>query len=163
MKTNKIFSSKRATELWAADTFLWWIVFIIAVGFAAIGFSIFTYQIGSQQAQIRENLESYYLMQRFTKVSECFAYNPEGIIIPNTIDLAIFTDSKLQTCYDSESAKMPAFKLTLITDKTALIMTKNWNDKREAELTLASQPVLVYSGSKTSKGELKIEIQNLQK
>ena len=41
MKTNKIFSSKRATELWAADTFLWWIVFIIAVGFAAIGFFYF--------------------------------------------------------------------------------------------------------------------------
>jgi hypothetical protein len=158
---NKLFSSKKATELWAADTFLWWIVFIIAVGFAAIGFSIFTYQIGSQQAQIRENLESYYAMQRFIKSPECFAYNPEGIIVPNAIDSAKFTESILQKCYDSESAKMPAFRLTL-TGMPTPIMTKNWNDKRQSELELKPTSVSTYSKGKISDGELKIEIQNLQ-
>ncbi|HLC50421.1 MAG TPA: hypothetical protein VJI97_03250 [Candidatus Nanoarchaeia archaeon] len=160
--TNKLFSSKKASELWAADTFLWWIVFTIAVGFAAVGFSIFASQFGSGQAQIKENLESYYMMQRFTKSPDCFAYNPGGIIVPNTIDAEKFTDSRLQTCYDSESAKMPAFRLTLTSDKSVVTMTKNWNGQRQSEVTLIPINVQVYSQGKISSGELKIEIQNLQ-
>ena len=152
-----------ASELWAPDTILFWIVFGIVLGFVAIIFVLIVSKAGSEQAKINENLESLNLMQKFTKSTECFVYEKNEVVFQNTIDSGKFSQQTLDKCYLGNDKELPAFRLTL-NSRTAnildIVKTANWNDNLQAEQKKQPKEILVYSQNKFHDGELIMEVQN---
>ncbi len=160
----KILANRKASEMWAPDTIIWWIIFGIALGFAAVFFVVTVSKIGFQQAKINENIESLFLMQRFLSPN-CFAYSSNGVVLKGTIDYSKFTQDKLDGCYAISETSLPAFRLNLKSVQAGIdstIQTKNWNKNRSFEKKEAAKSIAVYSQGLSYKGELTIEIQNLQ-
>ena len=116
--TNKILKMKlgkkgtAASEMWAPDTIIFWLIFGVVLGFAAIFFVLIISKIGSEQAKINENIESLFLMERLLKSPDCFAYFKDGVLI-KSIDADKFTDEQLDSCYTINENTIPAFKLIL--------------------------------------------------
>ena len=163
-----IFKTKKGTaasEMWAPDTILFWIIFGIVLGFVAIFFVVTISKIGFEQAKINENLESLFLMQRFLKSQDCFAYSKEGTLSRAVIDADKFTEEMLSSCYIIAENTLPAFRLTLSLESAGIskaIKTKNWNDNRPFEEKKTPKNVVVHSGNKLQNGEILVEIQNLR-
>ena len=152
-----------ASEMWAPDTIIFWVIFGIMLGLTAVFFIIVVSKFGSGQATIQGNVESLNLMQRFFKLPSCFAYDKEVLI--RAIDADKFNEQQLNSCYVVNSKGLPAFKLNLKSekggvDKTA--KTSNWNDNIGYEERKAPQNMLVYSNGKLYNGELIIEMQNIR-
>ena len=154
-----------ASEMWAPDTIIFWLIFGVVLGFVAIFFVLIVSKIGSDQAQVYNNVESFFLMQRFIKSSNCFAFLKENIISNGAIDADKFSEERLNDCYKFNEKAMPAFRLTLSSESANLfkiIKTGNWNDNRPFEQRKSPVNVLVYSGSKPYNGDITIETQNIR-
>ena len=154
-----------APEMREPDTIIFWIIFGIVLGFVAIFFVIIVSKAGSEQAQINGNIESLFLMQRFFKSPNCFAYLKENVLLSGAIDADKFFDERLNDCYKVDEKEIPAFRLTLSSDSAAIfkvIKTSNWNDNRPFEEKQAPKNVLVYSQGKPYNGDMTIEIQNIR-
>lgn len=152
-----------ASEMWAPDTILFWILFGIALGFSIIFFNITLAKDAAAQSKINENLESLNLMQRFFESPYCFIYNKEGLLLNNVIDIDKFTEERLNSCYKIADNTLPAFSITLNSETAKIskvIKTKNWNDNREFEDRMPPKEVQIHSGDKIQNGEMIIEIQN---
>jgi len=162
----KLFGSKRGSEseLWAADTILFWVLYGVAVGFAAIYFVLTVYHIGSQQAIVHQDLEEFFLAQRFSKSPYCFSYYKDGVALPDLIDSDKFNQQRIESCYGVNDGKIPAFRLTLKTKEPwqETIKTKNWNDNIGPGQGIAPKSVAVYKNFRVHNGELSIEVQNPQ-
>lgn len=162
-----IFKSKKGTEtqMWPPDTLLFWLLFGIILGFVAVYFVVIVAKIGSEQAKINENLESFNLMQRLLKSPNCLVYEKEGIVLQNVIDYNKFAEERLKNCYITSGGIFPAFKLILNSESAKIdktIKTSNWNENREFEERIDLKDILVYSEDKLHNGKLAIEVQNLQ-
>ena len=154
-----------ASEMWAPDTILFWILYGIVVAFIGVYFLIIVSKISPEQVKIRGNAEAFNLMQRFLKPASCFAYDGSGITSIRTIDYGKFSEDTLNNCYSIGGGKFTAFRLTLDSLSAGLtktIKTKNWNDNRGAEARESPKDILVYGNNKLSNGEITIEMQNLQ-
>lgn len=161
----KIAKNRRASEMWAADTILWWLIFGVILGFAAVFFVVTISKIGFQQAKINENIESLFLLQRFLKSSECFVYDKDGIVLYGVVDYSKFTQDRLNLCYAINEMGLPAFRLNLKSASAGIdntIQTKNWNRNIGFEEKKAPRNVYFYFQNMPYKGEMTIEIQNLQ-
>jgi len=88
-----------ASEMWAPDTILFWIIYGVVVGFVAVFFVILVSKMGFEQAKINENLESLNLMQRFFTSPSCFVYSKEGLILSKAIDVDKFSEEVINSCY----------------------------------------------------------------
>lgn len=154
-----------ASEMWAPDTILFWILYGVVVSFIGVYFLIIVSKISPEQIKMRGNVESFNLMQRFLKPANCFAYEENGVASNKVIDYSKFSDDTLNSCYAISNDKFTAFRLTLDSLQVGLtktIKTKNWNDNRRAESREYPKDILVYANNKLNNGELTIEIQNLQ-
>ena len=152
-----------ASEMWAPDTIIFWLIFGIVLGITAIFFILIVAKIGTNQAQISDNIESLFLMQRFFKSSSCFAYLKENVLLNGAIDADKFSEERLNDCYKVNEKTMPAFRLTLSLDSATIfktIKTSNWNDNRPSEEKEAPKNVIVYFQEKPYNGDITIEIQN---
>ncbi|MFW9876295.1 MAG: hypothetical protein ACFFG0_24630 [Candidatus Thorarchaeota archaeon] len=128
----KLYNSKKARELWTPDTFPFWMVFTIILGFTALFFLWIITPFATKTAEIPEGVEAYILMQRFTNSPNCFAYlDGTGRVYQKMIDLEKFTDENMKICYQTEDKEIPAFKLTLSIpgqDLTKSVKTPNWRE-----------------------------------
>ncbi len=152
------------SQLWPIHTEPWWLLFCFVLTVAAIGFVFTVSKAGAEQSKIKENLESFILMQRFFESPACFVYEKGAIMNARSIDAEKFTEENLNSCYEPNENAAPAFRITLISDTAKIskvISTRNWNQNRQSEES-KSKDVPVYSGGKTSNGAMMIEIQNLQ-
>jgi len=152
-----------ASEMFAPDTIMFWIIYGIVLGFVAIYFVIGISKLGYNQAQIHENLESFFLKQRFLKSANCFASERENIGI-NVLDFDKFNEERLENCYRSD-ASIPAFNLVLQSSDTNIdkaIKTANWNPNRVLEQRESPRNILVLYQGKIYNGVMVIEIQNLR-
>ena len=163
MKFNK--KGTAASEMWAPDTILFWIIFGIVLGFVAVVFVLIISKSSAEKAKIYENLESLYLMQRFFKSPDCFIYDKEGNIRSSVIDFDKFNDERLNSCYKISGSILPAFRITLSSDVLRVsksIKTSNWNDNRDYEEKITPKNIAIYYQNKMHKGKIEIEIQNLR-
>lgn len=152
-----------ASEMWAPDTILFWILFGIIVGLSAMFFVITLSKIGSEQAKINKNIELSNLIPRFLKSPSCFVYEGEGITLERVIDADKFNEERLDNCYETNGNPFPAFRITLHSDTAKLdktLKTRNWNDNREAEERQLPFSTLLHSENKTHNGEIIVEVQN---
>lgn len=157
--------SKKGSEFWPPYTVIPWILFGIGLGFLVVFVAFIVLEIGSEQIKIKENLESFSLMQRLLESPDCFIYDIDDIVLNNVIDVNKFTEERLDKCYFINNYKLPAFRLMLSSESAKLnkiIKTKNWDSNRDSEETKNPRSILVYSGNKLHNGELTLEIQNLQ-
>lgn len=164
MKFNK---RGMASEMFAPDTIIFWLIFGVILGFVAMFFVLIVSKAGSEQARINENLESLNLVQRFFKSPECFIYSKEGISMTRVIDAGKFTEENLNRCYKINENLFPAFRITLSSDSAKIsksIKTNNWNDNRESEERYwkTQRDIFVYSQDRLYKGSILIDIQNVQ-
>ncbi len=153
--------NKKASEFFAPDTFVFWIIYGIVLALVAVFFVIKVNKIGSSQSQIYEKIETYFLIQRFYSSRECFIQDQSHSLI----DLDKFTQDTLHNCYKVSDGSMPAFKIRLVStdtnfDKT--IKTSNWNINFGAEERKSPRDRLVTSQNKIYNGVVTIEIQNAQ-
>lgn len=165
MKLSLLKSKKGSTEqeFWPSGTIIWWIIFGIALGFLVVFLATTVSKFGLEQAKIKENVETFLLMQRFLKSPNCFVYD-KGEIFSTAIDVDKFSEERLRNCYIADG-NFPAFKITLSSDKAKIektVKTKNWNDNRDFEEKKSLKDFLVYSQDKQHNGEIVIEIQNLR-
>lgn len=154
-----------ASEMWAPDTIIFWIIYGVVVGFVAVFFVILISKMGSEQAKINENLESLNLMQRFFTSPNCFVYSKGGLVLGRVIDVDKFREETINNCYLIDENIISAFKITLRSGAANFyktIKTRNWNDNRESEEERAPRNIIIYSQNKFYNGEITIEIQNLQ-
>ncbi|MBI2654706.1 hypothetical protein HYX02_07935 [Candidatus Woesearchaeota archaeon] len=151
-----------ASQMFPPNKILFWLGYGVAVAILLIGFILVIQRFGSEQIKIRENLESFYLIQRFFKSPNCLIYSKEDIMLTGIIDLEKFNSEKLSSCYRI-SGDFPAFKMTLKSDgltSPKTVKTPNWNENRESELKLPKKNVPFYSDNKLSNGVIEIEVQN---
>ena len=161
----KFYKKGTASEMWAPDTIIFWLIFGVVLGFVAIFFVFIISKTGAEQARINGNIESLNLVQRFLESPNCFIYDKEGVIMNRVIDIEKFTENRINSCYNLNENLFPAFRITLSSESAKIsktIKTKNWNDNREAEEKKSPKDVLIYSEGKTNNGAMLIEIQNLQ-
>lgn len=158
-------SGKRASEMWTADTILFFIIFGIVLGFTSVLFVFVISKTGAERAKIYENLETLNIMQRFLKSPDCFVYSKDGTILYGVIDFEKFNKQQLNACYDTKNYNFPAFKLKLTSNSGELsssINTLNWNENREFEEKRSPRGLMIYFQGKLQKGRMEIEIQNLK-
>ena len=158
-------SGKRASEMWPADTILFFIIFGIVLGLTSVLFVFVISKTGAERAKIYENLETLNVMQRFLKSPDCFVFSKDGTTLYGVIDYEKFNEQRLNACYDIKNYNFPAFKLKLISDSGELsnsIKTLNWNENREFEEERTPRDVMIYYQGKLQKGRIEIEIQNLK-
>lgn len=161
MRFNK--KAVAASEMFAPDTIIFWIIFGVVLGFVTIIFVLLVSKSGAEKFKIYENLESLNLIQRFLKSPDCFIYLENGRTFTNQIDFEKFSDERLNSCYTS-SKEMPAYKIILnsnIEDLNKVIKTKNWNDNRNYEERI-SKEVLIIRQNEIQKGNMEIEVQNVR-
>lgn len=156
-------SGKKASEMWPADTILFFIMFGIVLGITSVLFVFVISKTGAEKAKIYENLETLNVMQRFMKSPDCFVYSKDGAILYDVIDYEKFSEQRLNACYDVKNYNFPAFRLRLISDSFSdSIKTINWNENREFEEKRIPRTVMIYFQGKLQKGRIEIEIQNLK-
>lgn len=154
-----------ASEMWAPDTIIFWIIFGIVLGFVAIIFVLIISKSGAEKAKIYENLESFNLMQRFLKSPNCFVFEKDEIFSVGIIDYDKFNEQRLSSCYKTDQSTFPAFRLILSSDTGDIfktIKTSNWNDNRNFEEKTTPKSVMIYSQDKFLKGKIEIEVQNVR-
>lgn len=161
----KLHNSKKSRELWTPDTFPFWMVFTIILGFSAILFLWIITPFVAKTAEIPEGVETYILIQRFINSPDCFTYTEKDTerVYQKIIDWERFSDENLKKCYQTDSKEKPAFKLTLSipkTDITQSIETPNW---REGYFIKERQfkDVFVKYENKIHKTRLILDIQNV--
>ena len=156
-------SGRKASEMWPADTILFFIMFGIVLGLTSVLFVFVISKTGAERAKIYENLETLNVMQRFIKSPDCFVYSKDGTILYGVIDYEKFNEQRLNTCYDIKNYNFPAFRLRLISDSFSdSIKTINWNENRELEEKRTPRAVMIYFQGKLQKGRIEVEIQNLK-
>ena len=154
-----------ASEMWAPNKILFWLIFGVALGFSIMFFNITLAKDAASQSKIIENIESLNLIQRLFKSPNCFIYNKEELLLNNVIDIDKFTEERLNACYKISDNTFPAFRITLNSETAKIskvIKTKNWNDNREFEGRMPPKEIRVYSEDKIQNGEMLIEIQNMR-
>src|SRR3989344_3492834 len=121
--------SKKGAESqnWISDSMPYFILGSFVVGIVAIIFVLIVVKTGSEQARIYENADSYFIMQRFLKSEECFAYKNDNIVFQRVIDKGRFNENALDNCY---KGKGYAFRLVLTSEDLVpvTIKTYNWKD-----------------------------------
>ncbi len=153
---------KKASEMFAPDTIMFWIIYGVVLGFVAIYFVIGISKLGYNQSQIHGNLESFFLKQRFLKSANCFMTERE-ITGNNALNFDKFNEEQLRTCYSVSDNSMPAFNLVLQSSDSKIdksIKTANWNPSRALEQRESPRNVLLLYQGKIYNGEMIIEIQN---
>ena len=161
MRVNK---KGTASEMFAPDTIIFWLIFGVVLGFVAIFFVIIISKTGSEQARISENLEMLNLISRFLESPNCFIYDKDGVLLNNVIDVDKFNDDRLSSCYKTIDNTFPAFRIILNSETAKIsktIKTKNWNDNRGTEMPLKPKNAALYSEGKIYNGEMTFEIQNV--
>ena len=154
-----------ASEMWAPDTIIFWIIFGIVLSLVAIVFVLIISKSGAEKAKIYENLESFNLMQRFLKSPNCFVFEKDEIFSVGVIDYSTFNEQRLSSCYKTDQSTFPAFRLILSSDTGDIfktIKTSNWNDNRNFEEKTTPKSVMIYSQDKSLKGKIEIEVQNVR-
>ncbi len=154
-----------ASEMWAPDTIIFWVIFGVVLGFVAIIFVLIISKSGAEKAKIYENLESFNLVQRFLKSPNCFVSENNGGFSIGIIDYDKFNEQRLSSCYKTNQGTFPAFRLILSSDTgdiSKTIKTSNWNDNRNFEEKLTPKNIAIYHQNKMHKGKIEIEIQNLR-
>lgn len=160
--------NKRGTtdEMWAPDTFLFWIVFGLAMGLTATYFIIL---VDSQQSKLNvipEEVETTTLIERFANSPHCFAFSDKknNFVSPGVIDIRKFTQTQLDLCTEHIEEFDPAFKLGLRSQAKNVnekLQTKNWNDNRPVERRIP-KTITIARNEETFNGELTIEVQNFK-
>lgn len=156
----------QSNEMWGPDTFLFWIVFGVAMGFAAAYFIVLVDSQQSKRSVIPEGVETTTLVERFTNSPHCFALaNQENNFVnPGVIDMTKFTQPRLNVCMEHIGNTDPSFKLRLRSRTTSVdevIQTTNWNPNRPVERRIP-KTVQIAKDGKTFNGELTIEVQNFK-
>lgn len=166
MAVKMIFNSKKgsaASEMWAPDTIVFWILYGLGLAFAAVYFVLILSKLGSEQTVIHENIDNLIFEQRFLKSQDCFLLNDDGVVRMGIVDSDKFNEQKLNSCYGQIMKAFPDFRLTLNSDfikLTKTIKTTNWDDNKEFDERKAPIDVLTYYNNKLYNGELTIELQN---
>ena len=154
---------KKGQAFFPPSKLLFWIMYIIIAGVAAVTLTSIAFDLGSQQTRIRENLESLYLTQRFLKSPDCFTHSNGDVVARGVIDIKKFTDENLNKCYKIPPAAFPAFRLNLKSDTgqiSSTIQTQNWNGNREPEIKMTPRNARILSNEKIQNGVMVVEIQN---
>lgn len=162
MRFNK--KAVAASEMFAPDTIIFWIIFGVVLGFVAIIFVLLVSKSGAEKAKIYENLETLNLMQRFLKSPDCFIYSENGRAFTSQIGFDKFTDGRLNSCYSTSSKEMPAFRIILssdIEDLNKAIKTTNWNENRNYEEKVSREVQIVWQ-NKVQNGNIEVQVQNVR-
>jgi hypothetical protein len=140
--------SKKASENWMGDTFIFIILFSVVLGMAAMLFSIYFSQKGTRQSAIYENIDQLFLEQR---IKTCFY--PKG-----EIDASEFTQERLIDCFRHSEERTASFQLTLREENKnpISISLPNWkNTPTQSHEIIIS----IKSQSGKTRGALQIERQ----
>jgi len=156
--------SRKGSENWPMDTVPFYIPFTIVLSIAGILFFIFVYKQGYEQSVIPPSIERDGLLLRFTESQECFAYYKDNVFAAHLIDLEKFSQAKLDSCYDTNSKKKPAFKISIVAFGSDFgippIATKNYDVNRQPEEKPAPVDVTLLHQNKLYRGEMRFEVQN---
>jgi|SRR3989344_571969 len=161
----KFLKSKKASESqsWWGDATMFMILFCIVLGFAAVVLVLFFAESSSAQTIAPKNIETDAIMKRILESPYCFVYEDNGVVMNGIIDYAKFNEGTLRGCYNTDSNKLPALRITLdspIIKDTQPIYTKNWNTNSGFERKTSPYSVLIYYNAQINNGEITIEIQN---
>ena len=156
------------SEMWPLSDMLFFILFGGFVGIAAILFVIFVSTPEAGKAQIKYDLESYFLIDRLLKSPTCFAFYDDSInlVYAGYLDHSKFTSSQLSKCFGELGKDDVAFRITLsssaISELPKTIKTSNWNDNKPIEKKEQKKNVVVIYQNNKFNGEMSIELQNLK-
>lgn len=165
----RIFRFKKSTEVIANWPF--WIIYSLAAGIVAIIIVSLANASVEEAARIPQGLEDLVLASRFYNSEGCFAYKDDvGRVHAKVIDISKFTQENMDKCFPSSDTKH-AFSLSLFKflpegipsppEPIGPINTFNWG-KGDFETKRINEHVLVFSGGSINKGNLMIEIKNVE-
>ncbi len=153
--------NKKGTEMYTADTFIFYIIFSIVLSVLMIVFMLVIYNHLKDTARIPDGIEEFSAIERFQSEG-CFAL--DSINPPKAIDWNKFTKENLDSCYNigKESEKI-AFSLNLTIGKISeKIHTLNWNEEIPPRKVKSPIDVNVYYNNEIINGKLTISEQNVQ-
>ena len=157
---------KRAEGNWIVSDEIFWIVFTVVLGFAAIIYAIILLSVGDDTSKIRADTENYFLVEKFLKSSDCFASYDIDIkkTYSGVLDYEKFTDAQLNSCMNGLEEKS-AFKLNLKSPDQIIppltVKTNNWNENRPSREGYTKKLQIFYKNDYYN-GEMSIEIQNIK-
>ena len=139
------------------------IYYIVVIPIIVTGFFIVVWIVSSNKSSISEihaGVEDYLVLQRFLNSPSCFAFVDNDLkrVSSWMIDLSKFTQENLEKCYNADSTRVNAYRITLsYNDQKVVISTKNWEGFfKKAE----TRRIYLYNNNKIQKAELFIEMQN---
>lgn len=156
----RIVKSKKATENWAPDTMIFFILFVIAIGLSTIALLVIIDSFIIKNLEIHKNVEETLLMERFYNSPDCFAYaDDNGRVHPKTVDWGKFNEiGRMEKCLASHNYKH-RFKLeieSVLGKKT--IASQDWVETKNFELL--KKEVFVYNNNDVNQGKLSILVKN---
>ena len=159
----KLIKNKKATENWAPRSTIFFMIFVIVLGFSTVIFLLITNSFILKDIEIPKYVEEHILSERFYNSPECFAYQDEsGRVYPKVIDWNKFSDkSRMEKCLSLNNFKY-AFKLELEDQSTsgkASVTTSNWVNNVNFRLDIKN--AFVYYQGKIINKQLFIYVQNV--
>lgn len=156
----KIAKNRKATENWAPDTMIFFILFVIAIGLSTIALLVIIDSFIIKNLEIPKNVEETLLIERFYNSPDCFAYaDGNGRVHSKTIDWSKFNEAnRMEKCLASRNYNH-RFRLeieSVLGKKT--IASSDWVEAKN--LDVLKKEVFVYNGNDVNQGKLSIFIKN---
>lgn len=152
--------NKRAEEIFdVAGKTIYWIIAAVVLAMLILSFLFTLSSFKSKRVQPPLPLQAEFIAARFWSSPACFAlHDTPTTIIPSTIDLARFTNSHLQFCYQPNSEQgYTAFNFRLELQRlNQTIFTNNYFYQDDYVFT---KTVLVKDGEQWLQDELKVYVQ----
>jgi len=157
------------SEMWPMSDLIFFVIFGFFVSLTAIFFVVSVLTPKAESAQIKYELESYFLIGRLLKSPNCFAfYDASDSVYTGYLDYSKFNSNQLNKCFGSLNENNIAFRITLrsaelkIPNLPIAIQTANWNDNRPIEKKEQPKRVVIVNQNNKFNGDMSIEIQNLK-
>ncbi|MBI2573376.1 hypothetical protein HYV86_05930 [Candidatus Woesearchaeota archaeon] len=144
-----------------ASKSMYWLVMGFTISLLLISFVFLISGYKDKLTHVPAEVRSDFISLRFANNPDCFAFQDEltGNVIIGSIDLAKFTQERLDDCYKTPEElghREINFRLQLKNTLAAQIATNNYYNVDHFSLR---KDVLVWDGSKFSKDELMIYVQ----
>jgi hypothetical protein len=156
-----MFNKKAESENWTADTFAFYIVFVIIAGACMIAFIYLLNSASSGPLKTQTGVEKNVLIDRIFSSPFCPIATDAtlGITSPFVIDKEKFTSGTLITCYSGAAANERAFQFLLVGTPHLVAATPNWDTTLGVVSRETAQKAIFMKDNAIISAELSIEVQ----